>query len=296
MASVVSTESDVSIVSNVSITKRFQDRVVFITGAAHGMGRSHALAFARAGARLVLCDACRQYNTVPYALAQPEELSALAREIEQMGRPVIASQTDVTQLAAMQELVERAQQEFGPIDIVVANAGIYSFAPGWEMSEEQWDETINIDLKGVWITCKVSIPQMLVRRSGKIICIASTAGIKGMANLAHYVAAKHGVLGLVKTLAIELAPYNINVNAVCPTSVDTAMCRNQALYDVFAGGPGPQATYEHMLSLMNQLNLFPDRDLLPPEAVSSVVLWLASDEARHMTGCALPVDAGYLTR
>jgi SDR family mycofactocin-dependent oxidoreductase len=293
MASVASIESTVS---TVSTRTRYQDRVVFITGAAHGMGRSHALAFAREGARLVLCDACRQYNTVPYALAQPEELSALAREIEQIGRPVIASQTDVTQLAAMQELVERAQQEFGPIDIVIANAGIYSFSSSWEMSEEQWDETINVDLKGVWITCKVSIPQMLARRRGKIICIASTAGIKGMANLAHYVAAKHGVLGLVKTLAIELAPYNINVNAVCPTSVDTAMCRNQALYDVFAGGPGPQATYEHMLSLMNQLNLFPDRDLLPPEAVSAAVLWLASDEARHLTGCALPVDAGYLTR
>lgn len=293
MASVASTESIVSIVST---RERFQDRVVFITGAAHGMGRSHALAFAHEGARLVLCDACRQYNTVPYALAQPEELSALAREIEQMGRPVIASQTDVTQLADMQELVERAQHELGPIDIVVANAGIYSFVPSWEMSEEQWDETINVDLKGVWITCKVSIPQMLTRRSGKIICIASTAAIKGMANLAHYVAAKHGVLGLVKTLAIELAPYNINVNAICPTSVDTAMCRNQALYDVFAGGPGPQATYEHMLSLMNQLNLFSDRDLIPPEAVSAAVLWLASDEARHMTGCALPVDAGYLTR
>jgi SDR family mycofactocin-dependent oxidoreductase len=279
-----------------SSNSRFQDRVVFITGAARGMGRSHALAFAREGARLILCDACRQYKTVPYPLAQPEELTALAHEIEHMGRPVIASQTDVTQLAAMQELVDQAQHELGPIDVVVANAGLYSFAPGWELSEEQWDETINVDLKGVWITCKVSIPSMLTRRSGKIICIASTAALKGMSNLAHYVAAKHGVLGLVKTLAIELAPYNINVNAVCPTSVDTTMCRNQALYDIFAGGPGPQATYEHMLNLMNQLNLFSDRDLLPPEAISSAVLWLASDEARYLTGCALPVDAGYLTR
>ena len=287
MASVVCTESS---------RARFQDRVVLITGAARGMGRSHALAFAREGARLVLCDACRQYSTIPYPLAQPEELAALAHEIEQMGRPVITAQIDVTQLAAMQELAARAQHELGPIDIVVANAGLYSFAPSWELSEQQWDETVNVDLKGVWITCKVCIPQMLVRRSGKIICIASTAGIKGMANLAHYVAAKHGVLGLVKTLAIELAPHNINVNAVCPTSIDTTMSRNQALYDVFAGGPGPQATYEHMLSLMNQLNLFPDRDLLPPEAVSAAVLWLASDEARHLTGCALPVDAGYLTR
>jgi len=285
-----------SAVSTSARNSRFQDCTVFITGAAHGMGRAHALAFAREGARLVLCDACRQYSTVPYPLAQPAELTSLASEIEQMGRSVLAAQVDVTDLAAMQALAERAQHELGPIDILIANAGLYSFAPSWELTEEQWDETVTVDLKGVWIACKVCIPQMLSRRSGKIICIASTASFKGMANLAHYVAAKHGVLGLVKTLAIELAPYNINVNAVCPTSVDTAMCRNQALYDVFAGGPGPLATYEHMLDLMNQLNLFSDRDLLPPEAISAVVLWLASDEARHLTGCALPVDAGYLTR
>ncbi|HLI89601.1 MAG TPA: mycofactocin-coupled SDR family oxidoreductase [Ktedonobacteraceae bacterium] len=279
-----------------STEARFQDRIVFITGAARGQGRAHALAFAREGAQLVLCDACHQYRSVPYPLARPEELAAVAREIEDMGRPVIAEQVDVTDLAGMQALAEHAQSAFGAIDIVVANAGLYSFASSWEMSEEQWDETVAVCLKGVWITCKVCIPQMLPRRSGKIICIASTAAQRGMANLAHYVAAKHGVLGLVKTLAIELAPYNINVNAICPTSVDTAMCRNQAIYDVFAGGPGPQATYEHMLSLMNQLNLFPDRDLLPPEDISAAVLWLASHEARHITGAALPVDAGYLTR
>src|SRR5258707_14068374 len=148
-----------------------------------------------------------------------------------MGRPVLAAQVDVTDLAAMQALAERAQRELGPIDILVANAGLYSFAPSWELTEEQWDETVNVDLKGVWITCKVSIPQMLSRRSGKIICISSTAGLKGMTNLAHYVAAKHGVLGLVKTLAAELAPYNVNGNAGCPTSIATTMCANQPLYD-----------------------------------------------------------------
>jgi len=233
---------------------------------------------------------------VPYPLARPEELVSVAEEIERIGRPVIAAQVDVTDLAGMQELAGRAEREFGPIDVVVANAGLYSFASSWEMSEEQWDETVDVCLKGVWITCKVCIPQMIARRVGKIICISSTAGVKGMANLTHYVAAKHGVIGLVKTLAIELAPYNINVNAVCPTSVDTMMCRNQMLYDVFAGGPGPEATYEHMLELMNQMNLFSDRNLLPPEDVSKVVLWLASEEARHLTGCAVPVDAGYLSR
>ncbi|HZS78824.1 MAG TPA: mycofactocin-coupled SDR family oxidoreductase [Ktedonobacteraceae bacterium] len=276
--------------------KRFSDKVVFITGAAHGMGRAHALAFAREGARLVLCDACRQYATIPYPLATPEELASLASEIEEMGNKALISQTDVTDLKEMQALAERARQELGPIDIVVANAGLYSFALSWEMSEEQWDETVNVDLKGVWITCKVSIPHMLPRRSGKIICISSTAGFKGMHSLAHYSAAKHGVIGLVKTLAIELAPYNINVNAICPTSVDTAMCKNQAIYDAFAGGPGPLATYEHMLELMNRINLFPDRNLIAPEDISKVVLWLASDEARHLTGSAIPVDAGYLTR
>ncbi|WP_069801963.1 mycofactocin-coupled SDR family oxidoreductase [Thermogemmatispora onikobensis] len=275
---------------------RFADRVVLITGAARGQGRAHALAFAREGARLVICDACRQYRTVPYPLAHPEELATVAREIEALGRPVIAAQVDVTNLPAMEALAERARRELGPIDVVVANAGLYSFALSWQMTEEHWDETVNVDLKGVWITCKVAIPQMLERRQGKIICIGSTASFKGMDHLAHYVAAKHGVIGLVKTLARELAPYNINVNAVCPTSVATSMCLNQALYDLFAGGPGPQATYEHMVSQMNQMNLFSDRNLLPPEDVSAAVLWLASDEARHLTGCALPVDAGYLTR
>lgn len=281
---------------SVASTKRFQDQTIFITGAARGMGRSHALAFAREGARLVVCDACQQYSTVPYPLARPEELASLAHEIEQIGSPVIAEQVDVTNHAAMQALAERAQRELGPIDIVVANAGLYSFAPSWELSEEQWDQTIDVCLKGVWITCKICIPQMIVRQRGKIICIASTAAEKGMANLAHYVAAKHGVIGLVKTLAIELAPYHINVNAICPTSIDTTMCRNQALYDVFAGGSGSEATYEHMLGLMNQLNLFTEATLLPPAAISSAVLWLASDEARYITGCSLPVDAGYLTR
>lgn len=285
-----------SVASTSPTRSRFQDRTVFITGAAHGMGRSHALAFAHEGARLVLCDACRQYETIPYPLAKPEELASLKDDIEALGCSVIAEQVDVTNLSAMQALVERARTELGPVDIVVANAGVYSFAPSWELTEAQWDETINVCLKGVWITCKVAIPHMLDRRSGKIICISSTAGQRGMANLAHYVAAKHGVLGLVKTLAIELAQYDINVNAICPTSVDTAMCNNQALYDIFAGGPGPNATHEYMLQLMNQLNLFPDRNLLPPEAISNVVLWLASEEARHMTGCALPVDAGYWTK
>src|SRR5258708_2180870 len=151
----------VSVVSTRYPSPLFQNRTVFITGAARGMGRSHALAFAREGARLVLCDACRQYSSVPYSLAQPEDLSSLVREIEHMGQSVIAEQVDVTHLGAMEALAERALREFGPIDIVVANAGLYSFAPSWEMTEEQWDETVNVDLKGICITSKEPIPQIL---------------------------------------------------------------------------------------------------------------------------------------
>ncbi len=273
---------------------RFRDQVVLITGAARGQGRAHALAFAREGANLVLCDTRRHYASVPYALGSAEELDKTASEIEALGRRVIAEHADVTDLDAMQQLVTKALEELGPIDIVIANAGLYSFGPTWELTEQQWDETLAVVLKGVWITCKVAIPHMLQRRKGKIICIGSTGSFKGLPGLGHYVVAKHGVIGLVKTLAIELAPYNINVNAICPTTVDTGIVNNQAFFEYFAGGPGTNATRDYVVDRMNEMNLFADRGMLAPEDVSAAVLWLASEEARHITGYALPVDAGFL--
>jgi (+)-trans-carveol dehydrogenase len=275
---------------------RFRDQVVLITGAARGQGRAHALAFAREGAHLVLCDTTRQYTSVPYPLSAPEELAQVAHEIEAIGQRVIAVHADVTDLQAMQKLADITLSQIGPIDITVANAGLYSFGPTWELTEEQWDESLAVALKGVWISCKVVIPHMLPRRRGKIMCIGSTGSFKGLPGLGHYVAAKHGVIGLVKTLAIELAPYNVNVNAVCPTTVDTNMINNQAFYEYFAGGPGPCANRDYVITRMNEMNIFADRGMLAPEDISAVVLWLASEEAWHITGCALPVDAGFLTR
>jgi SDR family mycofactocin-dependent oxidoreductase len=276
--------------------QRFTEQVVLITGAARGQGRTHALAFAREGAKLVLCDTPRQYNSVPYALSSVDDLESVKGEIEAIGQPVLARPVDVADLKAMQQLCEDAKEQFGPIDIVVANAGLYSFGTTWELTEQQWDETIAVVLKGVWITCKTAIPQMLPRRWGKIICTGSTGSFKGLYGLGQYVAAKHGVIGLVKTLAIELAPYNINVNAICPTAIDTGIINNQAFYEYFAGGPGKQVNREFVIARMNEMNLLPDRGLLAPEDISAVVLWLASEEAKHITGCALPVDAGFLTR
>ncbi len=275
---------------------RFRDQVVLVTGAARGQGRTHALAFAREGAKLVICDTPRTYASVPYTLGSPEELAQVAQEIEALDRPVIALQADVTDESAMQQLADLALEQFGSIDIAIANAGLYSFGPTWELSEQQWDETVSVVLKGVWLTCKAVVPQMLSRCRGKIICIGSTGSFKGLYGLGHYVSAKHGVLGLVKTLAIELASYNINVNAVCPTAVDTDIINNRDFFEYFAGGPGPNATRDYVLERMDEMNLLPNRGLLAPEDVSRVVLWLASEEAQHITGCALPIDAGFLTR
>src|SRR5260370_5290873 len=197
---------------------RFRDQVVLVTGAARGQGRAHALAFAHEGAHLVLCDTPRHYGSVPYALSTADELAQVAREIELMGRQVIALHADVTDLSAMQQLADTAQRRLGPIDIAGANAGLYSFGLAWELSELQWDETLAVVLKGVWITCKVVIPQMLPRRRGKIICIGSTGSFKGLYCLCHYSAANHGVLGLVKALAIKLASDDINSQAAFPTT------------------------------------------------------------------------------
>ncbi|HLG79149.1 MAG TPA: mycofactocin-coupled SDR family oxidoreductase [Ktedonobacteraceae bacterium] len=275
---------------------RFRDQVVLITGAGRGQGRAHALGFAREGAHLLLCDTLRSYSSVPYLLCSADDLLRTAGEIEAMGQCIIVHHADVTDLNEMQKAADRAIAELGPIDIVVANAGLYSFATTWELTEEQWDETVAVALKGAWITCKTVIPHMLARKKGKIICIGSIGSFKGLPGLGHYVAAKHGIMGLVKTLAVELAPYNINVNAVCPTTVDTDMINNQAFYDYFAGGPGPNATRENVIARMNEMNLFRDRGIVTPEDITAVVLWLASSEASHITGCALPVDAGFLTR
>src|SRR5581483_9333362 len=173
---------------------RFSQQVVFITGAARGQGRAHALAFASEGAELVLCDTPRQYASVPYSLGTADDLRKVAHEVERLGRRVIARLVDVTDLSAMRQLVEDACKQIGPITIAIANAGLYSFGPTWELTEQQWDETCAVVLKGSWITCKVVIPHMIAQQRGSILCIGSTGSFRGLPGLGHYVAAKHGIL------------------------------------------------------------------------------------------------------
>lgn len=270
---------------------RLDGKVAFITGAARGQGRSHALRLAEEGADIIAVDACEEIETVPYALAEPNDLEETVRLVEDLDQRIVARQADVRDAEQLEAAVQEGMSQFGRIDIVCANAGILSMDPTWELSEQKWQDMIDTNLTGVWRTCKTALPHMIERgEGGSIIITSSTSGIKGLPNLAHYTAAKHGVVGLMKVLANELAPHMIRVNTVNPTVVDTDMVQNEAMYNLFvpdAENPGREQFAEGVTAI-NALPI-PWTEV---RDISNAVLWLASDEARYVTGIMLPVDAG----
>lgn len=273
---------------------RLDGKVALITGGARGQGRSHALAFAREGAEVAVCDIAGQLPTAPYPLATEEDLAETARMVGRLGRRCLAFRADVRDGERMREVAEETVCALGRVDILVANAGIESYGKAWELTDEQWDEMISVNLTGVWKSCRAVVPHMIGRRAGVILITSSIAGLKGLANQAHYCAAKHGVVGLMRALAIELAPHGVRVNTVHPSSVDTPIIRNRATYTLFGGGD-PEATLEQVTPAFRGLNLL-DTPWIEPQDVSNAMLWLASDEARYVTGVALPVDAGLLAK
>jgi SDR family mycofactocin-dependent oxidoreductase len=259
------------------------------------MGRSHALTLARAGADIVICDGSAHLKTVPYPLPSHEDLEETAELVREIGRRCIAVEADVAKEADMARLAQRAVDEFGRIDILLANAGIFTGGvKAWELTEEQWDETFDVNIKGVWQSCKAVIPTMRSQKSGSIVLTSSMAGVSGMINFAHYVASKHGVVGLMRALAVELGHEGIRVNAVCPTGTRTDLLLNQFAYDLFAGktdGTGTVADLEKGVLGQNLLPVGP----IEAQDVSNAIRWLVSDEARYVTGLAMPIDAGALT-
>jgi (+)-trans-carveol dehydrogenase len=262
-------------------------RVALVTGAARGQGRSHAVALARAGADVAACDACRDLPTVPYPLGTEAELAATARLVEAEGRRCLAAAVDVRDGAAVAAFAERAVATLGHLDVLCANAGVISFGAAWELTEEQWDVVLGVNLTGVWHCCRAAVPHMLARgEGGAIVVTLSTAALKGLERMAHYAAAKHGCVGLARSLARELAPHRIRVNCVAPGGVRTPMGKNQRMQEVVQGDPSLSSTLASMLPV----------DLVEPEDVSAAVVWLASDAARHVTGVVLPVDGGTLLR
>jgi (+)-trans-carveol dehydrogenase len=275
---------------------RVAGKVAFITGAARGQGRSHALRLAQEGADIIAVDLCGQIGTVPYPMATEADLAETVREVEALDRRIVATRADVRDYGAVKAAVQEGVAQLGRLDIVSANAGIFGFSPLENMDDTTWQDMIDVNLTGVWHTAKAAIPHLRAAGGGSIILTSSTAGLKPIPNTGHYNAAKHGVVGLMRTLAYELAADRIRVNSVHPTAVDTDMIQNAATYELFAADlPEAERTREVLAPRFGQLNLLP----IPwVEAVdiSNAVLFLASDEARYVTGVTLPVDAGLLIK
>ncbi len=270
-------------------------RTALITGAARGQGRSHAVRLAELGANIIAIDMCAPMETVPYPLASPEDLQTTERMVRELDRGIIARHVDVRDFGALRAAVDEGIAKFDGIDVVVANAGVLSFAPAEDITESMWDEVIDVNLKGVWHTCKAVIPAMKTRGGGgSIIVISSVAGFKAWENQAHYVASKHGVIGLMRTLARELAPYRIRVNTVHPTSVLTDMIDNDALFRLFLPDHD-SPTRVDVEPLFRQQNSLP-LPWVDPRDISNAVAFLASDAARTITGITLPVDAGTMLK
>jgi SDR family mycofactocin-dependent oxidoreductase len=270
---------------------RVEGKIAFITGAARGQGRSHAVRLAQEGADIIAVDICHGFDTVPYDGATEADLAETVKMVESLDRRIVARQADVRDLASLRASVDAGLSEFGRIDIVIANAGIVSFGPALDLTEEMWQDMIDINLTGLWKTVKAAAPSMVERgQGGSIILTSSVAGIIAFPALAHYTAAKHGVVGLMRALAIELAPAGIRVNSVNPTTVDTPMIANPAGYSLFMGGL-PDVTREQAAVGMKAINALPI-PWVEAADVSNAVLYLASEESRYVTGTTMVIDAG----
>jgi SDR family mycofactocin-dependent oxidoreductase len=271
---------------------RMDGKVALITGAARGQGRSHAVRLAEEGAEIIALDICAQLETAPYEMSTVDDLAETVKLVEDLDRRIVAREADVRDLAALQRVVEDGISEFGHIDVVCANAGIGTIASALEMDELTWDQMIDVNLTGVWKTIKAALPPMIERgNGGAVIITSSVAGLMGFPNLAHYSAAKHGVVGIMRVLAQELAPHMIRVNTVHPTTVNTPMIMSDAFINLIRPDL-EQPTAADMGEAFKGLNCLPI-PWVESVDISNAVLWLASDEARYVTGVALPVDAGF---
>ncbi len=275
---------------------RFDGRVAVVTGGARGQGRSHAVELAREGADIATCDLAAQISTVGYPMATLEDLEETQRLVEKEGRRCVVGQLDVRDFSALERFVDGAVAELGRIDFAIANAGISSSGGSAvdTMSPAEWEDMVGTDLTGVFHTIRTVAPHMKRQGFGRIVATSSMLGRQGCGAMAHYCAAKWGVIGLVKSAAIDLAPFGITVNAVAPGNINTTMVVNDAMVRMLSGGR-PGATFEDVLPLLGALHVLPT-PLLEPIEVTNAVLFLLSDEARAMSGAVLDVSAGNSSR
>jgi SDR family mycofactocin-dependent oxidoreductase len=277
---------------------RVAGKVAFITGAARGQGRSHAVRLAQEGADIIALDLAAEIESVKriYPGASEADLAETVAQVEALDRRIVATQADVRDLDAVKAALERGLAELGHVDVVCANAGIFLFGePAHEVSETDWRDVVDVNLTGVWQTCKAVIPHLIDQGTGgSIVITSSTAGLKGTPYVAPYTASKHAVVGLMRTLALELAPHRVRVNTVHPTGVATPMILNEPTYRLLVPGE-EHPTQDQAAAVFTSTNALPV-PWVEPEDVSNAVLFLASDEARYVTGTELKVDAGYTIR
>jgi SDR family mycofactocin-dependent oxidoreductase len=270
---------------------RFDGRVAFVTGAARGMGRAHAVALAREGASVVVSDTTRPIHSVPYPLPGPDDLDETARLAREAGGRCLAVEADVRDMTAMHQAVESGIEEFGRLDHVVANAGIMSPAPTLDMGEAAWQEMIDINLTGQWRTLAAAVPHLVTSgRGGSVVVISSLAAMHAQPGTAHYSAAKAGLVAMMKVMAAEWAGDRIRINTVHPTTTATPMALNDVTYRTFRPDleSPTRLDFEQAARRLNRL----DVALIEPEEVTSAVLFLLSDEARSVTGTTMLIDAG----
>lgn len=267
-------------------------KVALITGGARGQGRAHAVTSAREGADVILVDTLDQLASVPYPMATQEDLDETVRQVEALDRRAVIAVADVRSQKQLDAAVTRGIAELGQIDILIANAGIWTQAPFWELSEQAWEEMIGVNLTGVWKSAKAVTPHMIKRQTGSIVITSSVNGLEPGMNYAHYVATKHGVIGLMKNIALELAPHGIRCNSINPGAILTPMTNQPAAWDMFAGHPG--GTVDDMLEGGYSFHALKGRSFLPPEVIADTALYLNSHLAAAVTGVTIPVDAGHL--
>ncbi|WP_067967207.1 mycofactocin-coupled SDR family oxidoreductase [Mycolicibacter icosiumassiliensis] len=265
-----------------------QGKVAFVTGAARGQGRSHAIRLAAAGADIIAADICGPASdAITYPAATPEEFAEMVSGVEAHGRKVLARQVDVRDDDALRQLVDDGVEQFGRLDVVVANAGVLSWGRLWELSDEQWNTVIDVNLTGTWRTIRAAVPAMIeAGNGGSIVIVSSSAGLKATPGNGHYAASKYALVALTNTLALEVGEHRIRVNSIHPYSVDTPMIEPQVMAKIFAEHP-------------DYLHAFPPMPLHPqsfmtPDSVSDVVVWLAGDGSGILTGVQIPVDKGAL--
>jgi SDR family mycofactocin-dependent oxidoreductase len=269
---------------------RFDGRVVLITGGARGQGRSHALAFAERGADVAILDACDGIPTVPYGLATPGELEQTRKDVESLGRQCVAIQADVRDAQAMADAVARVRADLGGLDVLIANAGVASYHRVGVMPPEAWRTVIDINLTGVFNAVHAAVPVMTERGYGRIIATTSTMGRMGSPNASHYSASKWGVIGFIKSVALEVASQGVTANAVAPVAVNTPLIQNDEVYRLFCPDL-ENPTWEDAKPRFAALTPIgvPHVECMD---VSHAMLFLASDEARYITGAVLDVTAG----